>query len=128
MDVNVLAYPLIPGRYTKHAEQVLEADAHGVLPWLWRGELRNVLATGLRSGLIELADAAQRFQRAKVIIGAEEYEVETSDELRLSQRSKCSANDCEYVALAEFLAVKLVTADAGLAKAYAQWAQLLSDA
>ena len=58
----------------------------------------------------------------------EEYEVETADVLRLSKESKCSAYDCEYVALAEFLDLMLVTADGKLAKAFPRRARLLSDA
>ena len=128
VDVNVLAYLLIPGKYTASVERILEADAHWAAPRLWRSELRNVLATYLRSNLLDLADAAVLFKRATDIIGAEEYEVETSDVLRLSKQSKCSAYDCEYVALAEFLDLKLVTADTKLARAFPQRTRLLSDA
>ena len=128
VDVNVLAYLLIPGKYTVSAEQLLEADSHWVAPRLWRSEFRNILATYLRSDLLELADAAVLFKRASDLIGIEEYEVETSDVLRLSKKSKCSAYDCEYVALAEFLDLKLVTADAKLAKSFPQHARMLSDA
>ena len=128
VDVNVLAYLLIPGKYTNSAEQVLEADSHWVAPRLWRSEFRNVLSTYVRSNLLELADAVLLYQRAKDLIGTEEYEVETSDVLRLSKQSKCSAYDCEYIALAEFLDLKLVTADAKLSKAFPQRTRLLSDA
>ena len=128
VDVNVLAYLLIPGKYTNSAEQVLEADSYWVAPRLWRSEFRNVLSTYVRSNLLELADAVLLFQRAKDLIGTEEYEVETSDVLRLSKQSKCSAYDCEYIALAEFLDLKLVTADAKLSKAFPQRTRLLSDA
>ena len=128
VDVNVLAYLLIPGKYTNSAEQVLEVDSHWVAPRLWRSEFRNVLSTYLRSNLLELADAVLLYQRAKDLIGTEEYEVETSDVLRLSKQSKCSAYDCEYIALAEFLDLKLVTADAKLSKAFPQRTRLLSDA
>ena len=127
VDVNVLAYLLIPGKYTNGAEQLLEADSHWVAPRLWRSEFRNVLSTYVRSNLLELAYAVLLYQRAKDIIGTEEYEVETSDVLRLSKQSKCSAYDCEYVALAEFLDLKLVTADAKLSKAFPQRTRLLSD-
>ena len=126
VDVNVLAYLLIPGRYTSSAEVLLEADAAWAAPRLWRSEFRNVLANYLRSNLLELTDAAALFQRASDIIGAEEYEVETPEVLRLSKQSKCSAYDCEYVVLAEFLDLELVTADAKLAKAFPKRVRLLS--
>lgn len=128
VDVNVLAYLLIPGKYTISAEVLLEADSAWAAPRLWRSELRNVLATYIRSRLLELQDAELLFQRASEVIGTEEYEVETSDVLRLSKQSKCSAYDCEYLALAEFLGLEFVTADTKLAKAFPKRARLLSDA
>jgi predicted nucleic acid-binding protein len=128
VDVNVLAYLLIPGKHTSQAERLLEADSSWAAPRLWRSELRNVLATYVRSDLLELTDAAALFQRASDLIGVEDYEVETSEVLRLSKRSKCSAYDCEYVALAEFLDLLFVTADVKLAKAFPKRIRLLSDA
>ena len=128
VDVNVLAYLLIPGKYTPSAELLLEADSVWAAPRLWRSELRNVLATYLRANLLQLEDAEVLFQRASEIIGTEEYEVETADVFRLSKLSKCSAYDCEYVALAEFLDLEFVTADTKLAKAFPKRARLLSDA
>jgi predicted nucleic acid-binding protein len=68
------------------------------------------------------------FERASLIIGADEYEVETTDVLRLSKASGCSGYDFEYVALAEFFDLKLVTADAKLVKAFPGRAVALSEA
>ena len=127
-DVNVLAYLLIPGKFTNAAEQLLAEDPVWVVPRLWRSELRNVLANYLRAAQMDLADAAVIFQRAEELVGAEEYEVDTADVLRLCKESKCSAYDCEYIALAEFLDVKLVTKDGKLAKAFPKRTRLLSDA
>jgi len=127
VDVNVLAYLLIPGTFTEAAERLLADDSAWVVPRLWRSELRNILATYLRLNQMDLADAALIFQRATELVGAEEYELETVDVLRLSQESNCSAYDCEYVALAEFLDVVLVTADGKLAKAFPLRTRLLCD-
>jgi predicted nucleic acid-binding protein len=127
VDVNVLAYLLIPGKFTEAAEQLLTEDSAWVVPRLWRSELRNILATYLRVNQMDLADAALIFQRATELVGAEEYELETVDVLRLSKESNCSAYDCEYVALAEFLDLVLVTADGKLAKAFPLRTRLLSD-
>ena len=125
VDVNVLAYLLIPGKFTAAAEQLLQEDPSWAVPRLWRSELRNILASYLRADQMDLADTALIFQRAAELIGVEEYEVETTDVLRLSQQSRCSAYDCEYVALAEFLDLTRVTADARLAKAFPRHTSLL---
>jgi len=103
VDVNVLAYLLIPGKFTEAALRLLAEDSAWVVSRFGRSELRNILATYLRVNQMDLADAALIFQRATELIGAEEYEVETVDVLRQSKESKCSAYDCEYVALVEFL-------------------------
>jgi len=126
VDTNVLAYLLIPGRYTARAETLLAADPDWAAPRLWRSELRNVLATYVRSKLLDLADAVALHGRAGAIIGADEYEVETTEVLRLSKASGCSAYDCEFVALAEFLDVELVTTDAKLVRAFVRRATLLA--
>lgn len=88
VDVNVLAYLLIPGKSTEAAEQLLEEDPAWVVPRPWRSELRNVLANYLRVNQMDLADAALTFQRATELVGAEEYEVETADVLRLAKKEQ----------------------------------------
>lgn len=77
---------------------------------------------------MDLTDASIIFQRAEELIGTEEYEVETVQVLRLCAESGCSAYDCEYIALAEFLDVKLATKDGKLARAFPRRTTLLSDA
>jgi predicted nucleic acid-binding protein len=47
--------------------------------------------------------------------------------LPLSTESKCSAYGCEYVALAEFLDLVLVTAGGKLAKAFPLRTRILAD-
>jgi len=128
VDTNVLAYLLIPGQYTESAERLLLNEPEWAAPLLWRSELRNVLATYVRSKRLEVSDALALHRRAADLIGAEEYNPETSDVLRLAKASGCSAYDCEFVSVAEYLDVKLVTADAKLAKAFKTRALLLSDA
>ena len=127
VDVNVLAYLLIPGKYTEAAERLLQQDPVWAVPRLWRSELRNILATYMRAGQMSLADAMLIFQRASELVSAEEYEVETADVLRASEQSKCSAYDCEYLALAQYLDLVLVTADAKLVRAFPGRAHLLPD-
>jgi len=49
VDTNVLAYLLMPGKFTAGAEQLLRSDPEWAAPVLWRSELRNVLATYVRA-------------------------------------------------------------------------------
>ena len=126
VDVNVLAYLLIPGLYTAAAERLLEADPQWAAPRLWRSELRNVMATYVRAGVMKSGDAVVLFDHAQALIGHEEYEPDTRDVLRLSEGSGASAYDCEYVALAEYLDVKLVTGDRKLARAFPSRVRVLA--
>lgn len=128
VGTNVLAYLLIPGQHTDAAERLLLSDAEWAAPRLWRSELRNVLATYVRAKRMDLSDAIALHRRAADLVGAEEYDPDTADVLRLARDSGCSAYDCEFVAVADYLDVKLVTADARLAKAFKQRAVLLGSA
>lgn len=128
VDTNVLAYLLMPGKFTAGAEQLLRSDPEWAAPVLWRSELRNVLATYVRANKLALMDAVALYSRASAIVGPDQYNVDTLDVLRLSQQSGCSAYDCEYVALAEYLDVPLVTADAKLVKAFPGRTRVLADA
>jgi predicted nucleic acid-binding protein len=123
VDVNVLAYLLIPGSRTIDAEALLNHDSVWAAPRLWRSEFRNILSNYLRADALTVAHAVALFDCAAELIGPEEYESESSSVLELSQASKCSAYDCEYVALAQFLDVKLVTADKKLARAFPKLAR-----
>ena len=125
VDANVIAYLLIPGQYTAASEKLLLQEQDWAVPRLWRSEVRNVLANYVRAGQMEWNDAALLFDRASQILGSNEFEVETSDVLRLSKASGCSAYDCEYVALAEFLDLPFVTADAKLRRAFPKRAEAL---
>lgn len=128
VDSNVIAYLLIPGKYTDAAERLLLADDNWAAPRLWRSELRNVLATYVRGGQLDLPDAAALHRRASDIMGGNEYDVETPEVLRLAKLSGCSGYDCEFVSLAEHLDVDFVTADLKLARAFPSRAKVLIEA
>jgi predicted nucleic acid-binding protein len=126
VDTNVLAYLYLPGKYSAAAEKLLLRDAEWAVPRLWRSEFCNVLATYMRSKLLKLDQAQALWLRAGALVAGHEYEVVPSEVLRLANSSGCSAYDCEFIALAEHLDVKFVSADAKLCKAFAQRTVALS--
>ena len=75
-------------------------------------------ASYMRQGLLTLDDAVAIYARAASLVGGNEYDVSAPDVLRLAKASQCSAYDCEFVALAQHLDVRLVTADAKLRKSF----------
>ena len=111
VDTNLIAYLLLPGERTPDAGAVLRRDADWTSPLLWRSEFRSVLAQYLRKAQLNLATADRIMDEAERLMRGGEYEVRSPDVLRLVSRSRCSAYDCEFVALAEDLTVPLITSD-----------------
>ncbi len=128
VDTNVLAYLYLPGKYSVAAEKLLLRDGEWAVPRLWRSEFTNVLATYMRGNLLALDDAIAIWSRARALVADREYDVAPIEVLRLAHGSGCSAYDCEFIALAEHLDVKFVSADAKLCKAFGQRAEALAAA
>lgn len=112
VDTNVIAYLLLGGEKTPHARAALQKDPVWAAPILWRSEFRNVLAYYIRQGTLMLTDALQLMAEAELLFQEEEYHVESGQVLRLVSSSRCSAYDCEFIALARHLNISLVTSDA----------------
>src|SRR5687767_13623140 len=107
VDTNVIAYLLIPGAQTESARLALLRDSDWAAPALWRSELRNVLALYVRQGHLRVAQAVEIQATAEELLAGREYMVDSSDVLELASRSRRSAYDCEFVALANALDVSL---------------------
>ena len=118
VDTNILAYLFLPGSFTSHAEVLLHEDADWAAPSLWRSEFRNVLAGYLRRGALDLHTAIAMQREAEALLVPGEFAVDSGSVLDLVKNSDCSAYDCEFVALAQELGVKLVTMDAKLLRAF----------
>lgn len=126
VDSNVVAYLYLPGDHTAKAESLLARDEHWAAPLLWRSEFRNILAGYLRRKMLAFPRAQQLQEEAEGLLAGSEYEVDSRLVLELVRDSDCSAYDCEFVALAMTLGVKLVTMDAKLRKAFPKKVVMLS--
>ncbi|MBM4084995.1 MAG: type II toxin-antitoxin system VapC family toxin [Planctomycetes bacterium] len=111
VDTNTIGYLYLASARSAQAEQALVKDPDWVAPLLWRSEFRNVLAHYIRRKLLALDEAERIADEAMGLMRGREHEVASSDVLRLVAGSKCSAYDCEFVALAQHLGVRLVTVD-----------------
>lgn len=111
VDVNTIAYLWLPGQFTELAEKVLERDPRWVTSVLWRSEFRNILAGYIRRGQLDLKAARRCLDAAENQLAGYEYLLPSELVMKKVRVSTCSAYDCEYVALAEDLQVKLVTSD-----------------
>ena len=118
VDSNVLAYLYLPGDFTVAAEALLTRDPEWKAPLLWRSEFRNILAGYLRRKSLSFEQAAALQAEAEALMAGGEYELDSTSVLELVRDSDCSAYDCEFIALAERLNVKLVTMDTKLLKEF----------
>lgn len=127
VDTNVLAYLVMPGDFNAVAEQLLQRDGTWLAPRLWRSELRNVLLGYLRRGTLGF-DEVVRFQtRAEAQMDGFEHEVDSASVLTLCMSSRCTAYDCEFVALARQLSLPLVTMDRKVLAAFPDCARGLGE-
>ncbi|WP_321416310.1 hypothetical protein [uncultured Desulfobacter sp.] len=70
-----------------------------------------MLSFYIRKDIISLTDAFQIFGEAEKVLHQKEYEVNTLKVLKLSQKTGCSAYNCEFVNLAQDLSIPLITMD-----------------
>lgn len=110
-DANVIVYLLLAGARSGEAMAAHDRDSDWRVPPLWRSEVRSALRghvlageTSLGTAVAAMGDAEQRFRVAEVY-------VDSARVLELACASGLSAHDCEYIALAESLGVRLVTGD-----------------
>ena len=118
VDTNVLACLYLPTDYTAGAEALFERDPDWVAPLLWRSEFRNILAGYMRRRTLSFEQVRKAQSEAESLLSGSEYEVESRHVLDLLRDCDCSAYDCEFVALAITLEVKLVTMDTKVLRAF----------
>ena len=118
VDSNVVAYFWINGPLTETAQQVRAKDPEWHVPLLWRSELRSILTGYLRDGTLDAKQIAQVMAAAEATFADREHLVSSEKVFAIVGESKLSAYDAEFVALAEVLAVPLVTADRIVLRAF----------
>lgn len=126
-DSNILAYLYLPGPYTEAAVELFERDPEWTAPILWRSEFRNILVSELRAGRLRLGQAVAIQTDAEGLLQGAEYEIDSAAVLALANESGCTAYDCEFIALAQSLATKLVTMDGELLDRFPETARSLTE-
>ena len=126
VDTNVLAYLVLPYEHSPQADALFKRDPEWAAPILWRSEFRNLLAGYLRRKTLTFDEALKVQAEAEALLAGNEHEVDSRRVLELVRDSDCSAYDCEFVALATRLGVKVVTMDRKMLKAFPQFTVALS--
>ncbi len=122
VDNTMLCYLLIQGDFTELAERTYAADPDWIAPHLWLSEFRNVLRKYIVGGFLTLEQAMTSAGAAELLMMERSFSVSTADVLLYLSASGCSAYDCEYIALAKTLSLKLVTTDKKLLRAFPETA------
>ncbi len=117
-DTNLIAYFSIHTDCSALAEAVCAVDSIWAAPLLWRSEFRATLMKYINHAGMNFETAISSLRVAEEAIAGREYTVDARKVLELAMQSKCSAYDCEYVALAQDLGVPLVTTDKQILKAF----------
>lgn len=123
VDTNIIAYLYLSGEHSRQAEDLLSHDPAWAAPILWRSEFRNVLALYLRKNLLNHKDTILILEQAEGLMADNEYEVSSAQVMQLVNSSGCSAYDCEFVALARYLNVPLITSDKKILREFPGTAQ-----
>lgn len=118
VDTNVLACFLLPYEFSAQADALFKQDPEWAAPIFWRSEFRNLLAGYLRRKTLTFDEVLRVQADAEAILAGNEHESDSRRVLELVRDSDCTAYDCEFVALAMRLGVKVITMDAKLLKAF----------
>lgn len=111
VDTNIISYLYISSARSQQAEHLLSLDSQWKAPVLWRSEFRSVLSQYLRKNVLGYDEVLLILQQAEKLLTDNEYEISSAHIMQLVNTSQCSAHDCEFVALAQYLDIPLVTAD-----------------
>lgn len=117
-DTNIISYFLLPTPYSDSVDKLYKLDPNWAAPLLWKSEFRNVLALYLRKSVITFEKALQIQDAAESLMAISQYDISSSPVLTLVKESTCSSYDCEFIALAHYLNVQLVTQDKKILKEF----------
>ena len=117
-DASLITCFAVRDERSELADAVCAADPVWVAPVLWRSEVRNALVIYVQHAGMTMELALLALQSVEEIIAGREYQVSSEQVMKLAGRSRCTAYDCEYVALAQDLEAPLVTADEQILKAF----------
>jgi predicted nucleic acid-binding protein len=111
VDTNILAHFWLTSDQSELCNEVFKKDPDWVAPILWKSEFRNVVSLYLRKGLIDLVKSIAIMEKVENQMRGNQFELNSIQVLDLVSKSDCSSYDCEFVALADDLNIKLVTLD-----------------
>ena len=118
VDTQIIVYQFLPGENSELTEKLLLLDSDWFSSPLWRYEFRNVLAQYLRRKLVTSESAIRIAESAETFMKNKEIQIPPTKVVELINRTRCTAYDLEFVAVAEELGTKLITTDKEILKEF----------
>ena len=113
-DANLIAAYCITSPLTVTAQQVFAKDRAWIAPKLWQSEFTSALLKYHRARQVSDDEALRAIYLARSLMGGADYDSDLHDVFAVARRTRCSAYDSCYVALAEEKRTKVVTTDGGM--------------
>jgi predicted nucleic acid-binding protein len=111
IDANILIYALIECDNSRLIPELRAKDADWRTTGLCLHETLNVLATYQRRGLLTLEQCKELLGYANRFIAVAQCDADMEDALSAAAKYGITGYDAQYVALAQNLAVPLITED-----------------
>ena len=127
VDTQIVVYHFLPGENSELTEKLLLLDSDWFTSPLWRYEFRNVLAQYLRRNLVSAENAIRIAESAEAFLKSKEIQIPPTKVVELINKTRCTAYDLEFVAVAEELGTKLVTTDKEILKEFPKVASSIKD-
>ncbi len=113
-DANLIAAYSIESDGTAVAKALFGKDRSWIAPKLWQAEFISVMLKFRRASRLTDDDALRAIYLARSLMRDSDYDSNLHDVFAASERTKCSAYDSCYIALAEEKRTKVVTTDGGI--------------
>jgi predicted nucleic acid-binding protein len=118
VDANIIVHLKCRSAHTDYALQAYARDQYWLVPPLWRYEFLNALACFCHRGIYTSREAAVILSDALAGFGPQERAVNHGAALTLAAQHRISGCDAQYIALAQELAVRLLTEDKELLRKF----------
>jgi predicted nucleic acid-binding protein len=110
-DTNILTSLFFPATSSAVVEKLQKKTEDWIVPPIWRSEFIDVAAAYFRKGIISYDQALEAVSQAAKILEDAEMEPDILITMSMIKNSKCTPYDCQFVALAFQMNVRLLTLD-----------------
>lgn len=113
-DANIILARCLRSTRTEAANEIYLRDRIWIAPKLWQSEFVSALMKYKRESKLTPEVVDRALYLAESLMMGMDYDSDLHDVTAVAQRTKCSAYDSCYIALAEEKGVKLITTDGGI--------------